>query len=101
MVPARRPAYNRAMDRDRLQRWLTSPHRTWRWRFDDDYDRYEGVQTSDDGLRWFLWSHVPGEDGAHEERTQSFASFAEDGPLRPLPEDVARELAAWLEENAA
>lgn len=87
------------MDRDRLRAWLDSTHYTERWRFDEDYDRYEGFTTCDEGLRWFLWSHVPGEDGAHDERLQTWDELDRDGPLRALPEAVARKLHEWRGER--
>ena len=85
------------MDRDRLDAWLRSPHRTWRWRLDEDYDHYEAVESSDEGLRFFAWSHVPGEDGLHREGRQSFDDFERDGPLWAMPEDVEAQVRAWLE----
>ena len=84
------------MDRDRLDAWLGSPHRTWRWRHDDDYDRYEALETRDDGLHFFAHSHVPGEDGIYRTAHQSYEAFAADGPLWRLPEETERELRAWL-----
>lgn len=89
------------MDRDRLREWLDSPHYTERWRFDDDYDRYDGFTTSDEGLQWFLWSHVPGEDGAYDEQLQTWAELDRDGPLRPIPEEKSQRLASWRQERAA
>ncbi len=90
------------MDRDRLRAWLTSPHRTLRWRSDEDPDRYEGVTTSDEGLRWFRWSHHHGEggEGEHEARLQSFDDFRAEGPLRPMPEAREIELRAWVAAHA-
>jgi hypothetical protein len=78
---------------DRLRSF--SMHRTWRWRPDAaDADHYRAVETTDEGLRYFAWSHV--DDGLTEEHRQSFEAFEREGPRWPLPANVARELAAWL-----
>ena len=84
------------MDRERLDAWLRSGHRTWRWRHDDDYARYEAVETRDDGLSFFAHSHVPGEDGIYRREDQSFEDFDANGPLWAMPEGAERELRAWL-----
>jgi hypothetical protein len=94
------------MDRDRLAAWLESPHRTFRWndrQGHEESERYEGVTTTDDGLRWFRWSHVfeggPGE-GEHDVAHQSFADFRAEGPLRTMPDALRDELIAWIGEHA-
>lgn len=96
------------MDRDALKRWLSTPHRTWRWN-DGDPERYRGVETCDSGLRWFGWSHRfdEREDGLYGERIQSWDSFLRHGPLDPMPDDARAELEKWhgrfvaLEEGGA
>ena len=88
------------MDRARIDAWLHAKHRTFRWRADEIADRYEGVETTDQGLRWFAWSHLPGEDGLTREAWQSFEDFAARGPAHALPADVERQLRAWIEERA-
>jgi hypothetical protein len=87
------------MDRDALESWLDSPHRTWRWRFDDDHDRYEAVRTTDQGLLWYGWSHIPEERGQRREQRQSFAAFRDDGPPRKVPDTVLAELTRWVAEH--
>ena len=42
-------------------------------------DRYEAVETTEEGLRWFAWSHLPGEDGLTREDWQSYEDFAARG----------------------
>ncbi len=87
------------MDRGRLERWLKSPHRTFRWNDGEDSERYEGVTTTDEGLRWFRWSHVfadAGGEGEHDVEEQSYEAFRASGPLRDMPEDLRAELNAWL-----
>lgn len=96
MVRGRLAPYNIDMDRDRLEDWLRSDHRTWRWRFDEDYDRYEAVESSEVGFRFFAWSHVPGEDGVFREARQSFDDFEARGPLWRMPAEVERQIRAWL-----
>ena len=95
------------MDREALRRWLTSPHRTWRWTegtgAEDTAERYRGVETTDAGLRWFRWSHRfgHGEDGLQGEVLQPWARFAADGPLEPMPVEARAELEAWYERHGA
>ena len=96
MVPPPRLTYNRGMDRERLQRWLRSPHRTWRWRHGDAYERYQAVSSTDEGLLFYVWSHEHGEDGMQEGTLQPYAEFAERGPLVELPEGVDRQLRDWV-----
>lgn len=79
---------------DRLRSFAT--HHTWRWRPDPaDPDHYLAVETTDGGLRYFAWSHLDAR-GLTRETLQSFASFEEDGPSWAMPEDVEREVRAWL-----
>jgi hypothetical protein len=87
------------MNRDRLDRWLTGRHRTTRWPTDDNADHYAAVETTDDGLRWFSWSHLHGEDGLTREERQSYADFAENGPRWPIPEAKLRELIESIEKR--
>ena len=89
------------MDRDRLQRWLKSTHRTWRWNH-GSAESYEGVETTDDGLRWFRWSHAIREDGVHGEHDvelQSWAAYRDDGPARDMPDAMREQLDEWLVDN--
>jgi len=82
------------MDRDRLRRWLESPHRTFRWNVGER--SYDGVATTDEGLRWFRWSHEFGIDGEHDAELQSWDEFRDRGPSRALPEPIRAELAEWI-----
>lgn len=89
------------MDRDRLQRWLKSTHHTWRWNH-GDAESYEGVETTDDGLRWFRWSHAIRDDGVHGEHdvaVQTFESFRRSGPMREIPEEQLEQLRRWVSEH--
>ncbi len=87
------------MDRQRLRSWLDQTHKTWRWN-DGDNERYSGVSTTDDGLRWFRWSHVFGEEsGDHDVEIQPFDDFRTAGPRRALPDDVLEQLRAWLDKR--
>jgi len=91
------------MDRERLSAWLESPHRTWRWNDGADSERYEGVATTDEGLRWFRWSHVFADgtgEGEHDVVLQSFSVFREEGPVREMPKTAREELSAWIVEHA-
>ena len=85
------------MDRDALKSWLESPHRTLRWNR-GDRTRYEGVETRDDGLRWFRWSHEVG-GGERDSELQSWADYDERGPLRDLPDEARAELEQWVTEH--
>lgn len=89
------------MDRDRLQRWLKSTHRTWRWNH-GDAESYEGVETTDEGLRWFRWSHRIREDGVqgeHDVEVQPYVDFRASGPLRRIPDEQRAELERWVAEH--
>ncbi|MGF1469822.1 MAG: hypothetical protein ACFCGT_27165 [Sandaracinaceae bacterium] len=89
------------MERSRIRHWLASRHRTWRWLPDpEDADRYQAVRTTDRGLLWYAWSHLPGEDGPHDEAEQSYPAFRAEGPLRPLPAEAEAELRAWVSDHA-
>jgi hypothetical protein len=90
------------MDRERLESWLMSPHRTFRWNDGTDSERYEGVTTTDEGLRWFRWSHVFADgtgEGEHDVAHQSYEAFLETGPLREMPDALREELATWMKEH--
>ena len=86
------------MDRDALQRFLTSPHRTLRWNDGHDYGRYEGVETSEEGLLWFHWAHATddGVGGMHDTERQTYEAFVADGPARPIPTERLEELRALV-----
>jgi hypothetical protein len=84
------------MDRARIEAWLNAKHRTFRWPTDENADHYEAVETTDDGLRWFAWSHLHGEDGLTHESLQSWAELEADGPARPMPPEVERALRDWI-----
>lgn len=89
------------MDRSRLQHWLKSTHRTWRWS-SADAETYDAVETTDEGLRWFRWSHAFRDDGVHGEhdvQLQSVEDFERNGPLREMPEQLEAELRHWLHEQ--
>jgi len=97
VVRSASPTYNPGMDRDALRRFIASPHRTWRWReAPDDPDHYRAVETSDEGLRWYAWSHLPGEDGPYDEVRQSFAEFETKGPPWDVPIETHSALHKWL-----
>ncbi|MCA9576142.1 MAG: hypothetical protein R3B40_11130 [Polyangiales bacterium] len=82
------------MDRDALARFMRFEHRTFRWNDGEDHSRYEAVESTDEGLRWYRWSHHPELDqgGAQDVALQGYAAFLADGPLRALPEEVAHRL---------
>lgn len=84
------------MDDDRLRSF--AERRTWRWRPNpDDRDHYAGVETTDDGFRFFAWSHL--DDGLTRDERQSFADFEARGPAWPLPRAIEEEVRAWLAEH--
>lgn len=86
-----------ATDRSRLRSFAL--HRTWRWRKDDtDPDRYLALESTDEGFRYFAWSHLHGEDGLTEEQRQSFEAFEQQGPLWSLPDEIERQVRDWLVE---
>ncbi len=90
------------MDRERLAAWLESPNHTWRWGDGEDSAHYEGVTTTDEGLRWFRWSHIFADEvgeGEHDALVQTYAAFRKDGPARPLPDGVRDELTTWVDEH--
>jgi hypothetical protein len=89
------------MDRARLEAWLNSPHRTWRWKDPSDRDGYQAVETSPEGLRWYAWSHLFGEgrDGPSPARVQGWAEFRSSGPAHPVPPEVRQELEAFADAH--
>ncbi len=77
-----------------------SRHRTFRWNDGRDVERYEAVETTDDGLRWYAWSHATGEDGGrHDEVRQGYDELLRDGPPRDVPAGVLAALRAWIDEH--
>ncbi|MCA9536837.1 MAG: hypothetical protein KC593_24310 [Myxococcales bacterium] len=82
------------MDRDALARFMRFEHRTFRWNDGEDHSRYEAVESTDAGLRWYRWSHHVelAEGGLQDEALQPYAAYHAEGPLRTLPEDVATKL---------
>lgn len=61
---------------------------------------YEAVETRDEGLLWYRWSHAHGEAGGRrDEALQSFAAFTREGPLRAAPEPTLAAIRAWVEAN--
>ncbi|MBX3249687.1 MAG: hypothetical protein KF901_21095 [Myxococcales bacterium] len=87
------------MDRERLDRWLAGPRRTWRWNR-GDATRYTAVEATGRGLRWFRWSHEVEGGGMSDEIHQAHATFLASGPpetMADAPPTVQRELRAWIE----
>lgn len=83
-----------------------SRHRALRWNDGSDVDRYDAVETRDDGLLWYTWSHAMGAEvgGRRHEVLQSLESFRRDGPARregalPVPDRVVAALRAWIDER--
>lgn len=82
-----------ATSEDRLR--SLAMHRTWRWRPEPtDADHYHALETTDQGLRYFAWSHV--DEGLTDEARQAFDAFEREGPAWPVPEAVKAEVQAWL-----
>lgn len=79
------------MDRKALSRFLNGGHETLRWN-KGGRDGYEAVETDDEGLRWYRWSHELGAGHPLDEARQSYAAFLADGPLRPAPPAVVAKL---------
>lgn len=75
-----------------------SRHRTFRWNDGRDVERYEAVETRDEGLCWYAWSHRHGE-GKHDEALQPYDAFLRDGPLRAAPPHVIAAIRAWIDEH--
>ncbi|MFW5925267.1 MAG: hypothetical protein ACOC9O_02040 [Myxococcota bacterium] len=84
------------MDRERLRRWLTTDHRTWRWRHPTDPHAYEAVEAGPTGLEWYRWSHRGAGGGKHDVQPQSYAELEADGPPRDIPEPILAELRSWI-----
>ena len=76
-----------------------SRHRTFRWNDGKDVERYEAVETRDDGLLWYRWSHLPHEGGRGDEALQGYDAFLRDGPLRDAPPRIVAALRAWIAEH--
>ena len=76
-----------------------SRHRTFRWNDGKDVERYEAVETRDDGLLWYRWSHLPHEGGRGDEALQGYDAFLRDGPLRDAPPRIVAALRAWIDEH--
>lgn len=83
------------MDRDRLARWLGSGHRTLRWSA-GSRDGYEAVETTDQGLVWYRWSHRIPDGGERDRELQSFEDFEARGALRSPPDAVLEQLRALV-----
>ena len=84
------------MDRGRLERFLTSNHRTFRWNDGETREEYEAVETTDEGLRWYRWSHRAEDGGPSEDTLQSYDDFAREGPQRPMPDHLRLALEAHV-----
>lgn len=84
------------MDREALSRFLSGGHETLRWN-QGDRDGYDAVETTDEGLRWYRWSHVTGQGRPLSEVRQSYAAFLAEGPARPAPRAVLAKLRQRIE----
>lgn len=82
------------MDRDALARFMRFEHRTFRWNDGADHSRYEAVETTDAGLRWYRWSHHVELEvgGLTDEALQPFEAYLADGPLRGMPAELGEQL---------
>jgi hypothetical protein len=81
------------MDEDRIRSF--AEHRTWRWREDPaDADHNVGIESTDEGFRYFAWSHL--DAGLTREERQRFEDFDRDGPRWPLPAGVEAQVREWL-----
>jgi hypothetical protein len=78
-----------------------SRHRTFRWNDGRDVSTYEAVETRDEGLLWYTWSHVLDAGGRRDEALQSFDAFLRDGPLRAAPPPTLTAIRAWIAANLA
>ena len=79
---------------------LLSRHRTFRWNDGVDVNVYEAVETRDEGLLWYRWSHRFGEGGGRgDEALQSFDAFLREGPLRAAPAPTLAAIRAWIEST--
>lgn len=83
-----------------------SRHRTFRWNDGRDVDRYAAVETRDDGLLWYTWSHAVGAEGGRRAETlQSYDEFLRRGPppgspdVPPAPASVLAAVRAWIDEQ--
>lgn len=91
------------MNRDRLARWLRHPYRAWRWH-DGDNDRYEAVETLEEGLSWYRWTHEFGAapeaerhaGGERDRFLQRYEDFLAGGPPRPVPDEIAAEVRSFV-----
>ena len=86
------------MDRDRLTRWLSSRHRTFRWNH-GEVGAYDAVETTDAGLRWYHWSHEMGDGGVQDLVLQTFEAYRTAGPPRDVPASVRRALDGFLRDE--
>jgi len=82
--------------KERIARWLDAGHRTWRWNRGET-GSYDAVETTDDGLRWYRWSHDIEGEGAFDVVRQSFTEFRASGPPRPMPPSVREAVKAWVD----
>ncbi|WP_236605901.1 hypothetical protein [Sandaracinus amylolyticus] len=79
-----------------------SRHRTFRWNDGVDVNVYEAVETCDEGLLWYRWSHRFGDSGGRgDEALQTFDAFLQDGPLRAAPAPTVAAIRAWIAANVA
>ena len=85
------------MDRDALARFIRFEHRTFRWNDGEDHSRYQAVESTDAGLRWYRWSHHPElEDGG---LTLEFA--VSDTGIGIAPEDRPRLFQAFSQLDSS
>lgn len=89
----RGPGYARRVDRQRLQKWLDAPRRTFRWN-DGRPSEYHAVELTGGALVWYRWAHDEG--GRVDEATQSLEDFVASGPLRDAPAGIVSELSALV-----
>ncbi len=81
--------------------WLNGAARTWRWNPGTYAERsaYDAVEAGPEGLVWYHWEHGYSAGGERARAAQTFASFVQNGPLRPLPQPLLDEVRAWLKER--
>jgi hypothetical protein len=81
--------------------WLHGDSRTWRWNEGSYEERgsYDAVEASPAGLDWYHWNHRHGDGGSQARHHQTFAEFAQSGPMREMPDALCTDLRRWLAEH--
>ncbi len=72
--------------------------RTFRWNAPGDVDGYFAAEVEGDRVRWFAWSHLPGE-GERVIATTSAEACRTSGPPIEVPASILAQILALLDPS--